>query len=106
MTARTDLQSSVARERGFKKTKPGDPEIWNDKVLYRAISRPHRSKPGRAYNLGLCAPNSPWQKCSRAKMGDCHPIFVRRTPLFSTQPNDENRWLYPFSRRWTYTTDS
>ena len=27
LTARTDLESSVARERGFKKTKPGDPEI-------------------------------------------------------------------------------
>ena len=26
LTARTDLQSSAARERGFKKTKPGDPE--------------------------------------------------------------------------------
>ena len=34
LTARTDLQSSAARERGFKKTKPGDPEIWNDNILY------------------------------------------------------------------------
>ena len=34
LTARTDLQSSVARERGFKKTKPGDPETWNDNILY------------------------------------------------------------------------
>ena len=26
LAGETDLQSSVARERGFKKTKPGDPE--------------------------------------------------------------------------------
>ena len=37
LTARTDPQSSGARERGFKKTKPGDPEIWNDNNLYRSI---------------------------------------------------------------------
>ena len=37
LTARTDLQSSVARERGFKKTKPGDPETSNDNILYRAV---------------------------------------------------------------------
>ena len=29
-------------ERGFKKTKPGDPETQNDNILYRAISRPPR----------------------------------------------------------------
>ena len=40
LTARTDLESSVARERGFKKTKPGDPETWNDNILYRALQTP------------------------------------------------------------------
>ena len=27
----------MARERGFKKTKPGDPETWNDNNLYWAL---------------------------------------------------------------------
>ena len=35
--------------------------------------------------------SSPWRKCVRAKMGDCHPILGRGTALFPRLVWRENR---------------
>ena len=49
----------MARERRFKKTKPGDPETWNDNILIVLFPRTRGDRPGRSaaarWNTGKTA---------------------------------------------------
>ena len=41
-------------------------------------------------------PNGPWQKCVRAKMGDCHRFPFAELLFFQCQWRAEIGWLSPY----------